>query len=300
MGGVAGGRLAAAVSAAGGFGLVGGGYGDVAWLRRELDAAGAWRIGAGFITFALDGRPEVLDIALERQPPAVQLSFGDPSAYSERIHDAGALLICQVQTVAEARRAVEAGADVVVAQGQDAGGHGRSGRGVMGLVPAVVDAVSPIPVVAAGGIGDGRGLAAALLLGATGVSLGTRLYASREAISDEQARAALVAASGDDTVRTPAFDVVRGPAWPAGYDGRVLRNRTVERWDAAAGDPETVAALAEQYRAAPEDDYQVKALWAGEAVGLVDRVDPVEHIVGRIIAEAAEALDQVTAHMRRV
>ncbi|HRE01461.1 MAG TPA: nitronate monooxygenase, partial [Ilumatobacteraceae bacterium] len=193
MGDTAGGRLAAAVSAGGGFGLIGGGYGDVAWLEREIDAAAGARVGIGFITFALDQHDGALDVALAARPVAVQLSFGDPRPYAERVKAAGALLICQVQSRTEIDHAVEAGADVLIAQGSDAGGHGRGDRATMGLIPSVLDRVGDTPVVAAGGIADGRGLAGALALGAAGVCMGTRFLASAEAISTPAEAEALVA-----------------------------------------------------------------------------------------------------------
>jgi nitronate monooxygenase len=138
-------------------GLIGGGYGDAKWLTREFEAAGVGRVGVGFITWSLAKRPALLDMALERCPAAVMLSFGDPAPFVERIKRAGATLICQVQTVAMAREAVAKGADMLVAQSAEAGGHGVA-RGTMALVPAIVDAVGPdLPVAAAGGIADGRG-----------------------------------------------------------------------------------------------------------------------------------------------
>ena len=177
---VSAGRLAAVVSQAGGLGLLGGGYGDGDWIEREWDRAGNSRIGCGFITWSIAKHPEVLDRALAHQPAAIMLSFGDPRPFAPRIHAAGARLICQVQTVAQAREAVEAKADIIVAQGTEAGGHGMS-EPLFTLLPQVVDACPDTPVVAAGGIADGRGLAAALLLGAEGVMMGTRFYASQEA-----------------------------------------------------------------------------------------------------------------------
>jgi len=177
---VSAGRLAAVVSQAGGLGLLGGGYGDGDWIEREWDRAGNSRIGCGFITWSIAKHPEVLDRALARQPAAIMLSFGDPRPFAPRIHAAGARLICQVQTVAQAREAVEAKADIIVAQGTEAGGHGMS-EPLFTLLPQVVDACPDTPVVAAGGIADGRGLAAALLLGAEGGMMGTRFYASQEA-----------------------------------------------------------------------------------------------------------------------
>lgn len=289
MGGVAGGALAAAVSNAGGLGLIGGGYADPDVLSRELAAAGGSRIGVGFITFALEQRRSSLDIALDHGLAAVQLSFGDPSPFVDQIHAAGSLLISQVQTVAEAQQAARAGADVIIAQGQDSGGHGRAGRGTIGLVPAIVDAVGPIPVVAAGGLADGRGLAAALMLGAAGVTLGTRLYASAEAIADAGALGLLSASSGDDTVRTAAFDVVRGPAWPAGYDGRVIANQFVQRWRRDLDGPQA-RALELAYEQAAEGDYTVKELWAGEGLDLIHSIEPAATIIAAIVGQASQCL----------
>jgi len=176
-------RLTAAVSTAGGFGILGGGYGDATWLSEELDRLAAHRVrfGVGFITWSLARQTHLLDLALERKPAAVFLSFGDVAPFVERIHRAGALAICQVQSIALATQAVAAGADILVAQGTEAGGHGAT-RGMATLVPEMVDAVgADVPVVAAGGIADGRGLAAALMLGAAGVLMGTRFYATSEA-----------------------------------------------------------------------------------------------------------------------
>lgn len=295
MGDAAGGRLAAAVSDAGAFGLIGGGYGDPAWLARELELAGDSRVGVGFITFALEGRPEALRLALDARPPAVQLSFGDPRPHADAIHDAGALLICQAQTTEEIDLAVAAGADVIIAQGRDAGGHGRPDRGTMALVPGVVDRVAPTPVVAAGGIADGRGLAAALVLGAGGVALGTRLLASTEAISHPAEADALVRHSGEDTVRTSAFDTIRGPAWPAGHDGRALRNDLIDAHD--RGEPH--ADLRARYRRAARDDISLRPIWAGEGLDLITGVHPASQIVASILREAAAAIGAVGSRRAR-
>ena len=284
MGDTAGGRLAAAVSAAGGLGLIGGGYGDPEWLATELDIAGDARVGIGFITFALDERPRALRIAIDARPPAIQLSFGDPRPYADDIHASGALLICQTQTTDEVQMAMEAGADVIVAQGQDSGGHGRSRRATMGLVPSVVDTVSPIPVVAAGGIADGRGLAAALMLGAAGVTMGTRFFASTHALSSSTEATALVAARTDDTTRTPVFDLVPGRArWPAGHDGRAVRNRLTDEW-AQRGD---LAEAGRMFEASAADDFDVRPLWAGEGLDLITAIETPASIVAEVVADAA-------------
>ncbi len=290
MGDSAGGRLAAAVSNAGALGLIGGGYADPHWLEAEINNAAGASIGIGFITFALDKRPDTLTVALDSNPVAIQLSFGDPRPYVDSIRQSGARLICQVQSPDELALALEAGADVIIAQGQDAGGHGRPDRALMGLVPSVVDEVGDTPVVAAGGIADGRGLAAALMLGAAGISLGTRLLASREALTTEAEAALLVSGRSHETVRTEVFDTIRGPGWPTGYDGRAIRNRLVDEWDAGAGKPRLHAMYAE----ATSGDYTLKPVWAGEGLDLIRSIEPAATIIDVIIAEAVERLGQAS------
>jgi nitronate monooxygenase len=299
MGSAAGGRLAAAVTNAGGLGLVGSGYASADTIRNELAEAGNARVGIGFITWALEKHPAALDVALDARPAAVMLSFGDPTPFTSRIKDAGCRIICQVQTLAQAREAAAAGADIIIAQGRDAGGHSGMTRGTMGLVPAVVDAVAPIPVVAAGGIADGRGLAAALALGAAGVSMGTRFTASRESLWDQGMKAAALAAGGDQTEQTRVFDVVRGAPWPASYPGRALRNAFSARWH---GREEALAvdrqAQENAYLATAPDDFATRVVWAGEGVDLVNDVLPASEIIERIVAQAAAILIQ-GAHMVR-
>lgn len=291
MAGVAGGALAAAVTRAGGLGLVGGGYVDRDWIAREWTALGNVRAGIGFITWRLDGDPAALDEALQRGPAAVMLSFGDAAPYLPRIPAAGAVAVCQVQTVADARRAADAGAQVVVAQGADAGGHGAS-RGTFALVPAVVDAVAPVPVVAAGGVADGRGLAAALAMGAAGVLVGSRFYASREAIAHPAAKAQAVAGSGDHTVQSSVFDKVRGYAWPAPFRLRTLRNAFTERWHGSERAMDAVIdAVREGYaEAAAAGDFGEAAVVVGEAADLIRDVPAAGELVERMVREAEEAL----------
>jgi nitronate monooxygenase len=291
MGAVSGGALAAAVTNAGGLGLVGGGYGNVDWMRTELGkvrsaARGPW--GVGLITWAIT--PAAFEVALESRPHAFMLSFGDPHPYAPAIKAAGCKLICQVQNIEQALVARDAGADLIVAQGAEGGGHGAT-RATLTLVPAVVDAVAPLPVIAAGGIGDGRGLAAALMLGAHGVLIGTRFYASNEALCSDDARNRIVAAKSGDTQRTRIFDIIRGFDWPMEFTGRALRNRFFHQWH---GRESELTAVSEAERPAYWDatrkgDHDTAVVWAGEVVDLIDSVESAAVLVEGIAAEA-EAL----------
>lgn len=291
MAGIAGGALAAAVSGAGGLGLIGGGYGDRAWLEREFDKAGTARVGVGFITWALARDPDLLALALERKPAAVMLSFGDLAAFAPAIHRAGIPLIAQVQTVEAARRAGLEGARVVVAQGTEAGGHSGQ-RSTMALVPAVVDALPSTPVVAAGGIADGRGLAAALMLGAGGVLCGTAFYAAKESLAHRNAKAVALTASGDDTVKGSVFDAIRGYTWPAPWSIRTLRNRFFSDWEGEVGDLARQQARHHPAFAAAqaEGDTAIAPVIVGEAVDLVRAVEPASAIVDRIFTGAKARL----------
>lgn len=294
MGSCAGGQLAAAVSNAGGFGMIGGAVGDTEKLKAEFAAAGNAKVGVGFITWMLEDQQDLFAAALDRSPAAVMLSFGDQTAYAPAVKAAGARLISQVQTVEMARQAVDAGADIIVAQGQEAGGHGISGLGVFSLVPAVIDAVGPeIPVVAAGGVAEGRGLAGALALGAAGVLVGSRFAATTESLWPAGKKSALLAATGADTVRTDVFDILRrGQPWPRPFDGRALRNETTDRWHGQEqdlyGDLPTEQAKFNDAEAA--DQAARSAVWAGEGVGAIEAVEPAGSLVERIVDEAARHL----------
>ncbi|HLI10456.1 MAG TPA: nitronate monooxygenase [Alphaproteobacteria bacterium] len=294
MGGISGGALAAAVTRAGGLGIIGGGYGDRAWLERELDAAGEARIGIGFITWSLARNPALLDLALTRSPVAVFLSFGDPRPFVAKIRARGAKLILQVQTLREAREAQELGADLIVAQGTEAGGHGTTRRALFPLLPAVVDAVAPTPVVAAGGISNGRQLAAALMLGTAGVLVGTRFFAAKESLGHANAKARIVAAGGDDTLRTHIFDIVRELDWPKAYTGRAIANELSRRWHGAEAG--LGAALKEEkprYAAAVQaGDFETAVIFAGEGLDLVCDIPTAAEIVERLASEAEELLER--------
>ncbi|MDF3300544.1 NAD(P)H-dependent flavin oxidoreductase [Streptomyces tropicalis] len=293
MGGSAGGALTAAVSRGGGLGLLGSGNGAPDWLAREvpLITQGTDRPwGVGLLTWQIDAR--AVERALEYEPAAVMFSFGDPSAYAERVRRAGAALIVQVTDLEEARQAVDLGADVIVAQGTESGGHGaRHGRSTLPFVPLVVDLAHPVPVLAAGGIADGRGLAAALALGAEGAVVGTRLQATAEALVHPSTAAALVEGRGEDTERSRVLDIVRGSAWPSRYTARTLGHRHLDRWRGR----EAELAADPQARAAYEEDVgrgEVPPLpvWAGEAVDLVADLPPAADLVAAMAEQAEAAL----------
>ena len=292
MGGASGAELAAAVSNAGGLGLIGGAYGDASFLSRELDAIHAkttrkW--GVGLITWKAG--EEALEAALSHKPDAFFISFGDPLKFSRQIQAAGCVLICQVQDVESARRAKEAGANFIVAQGTEAGGHGTNTRSTLPLVPAVIDAVTPTPVLTAGGIADGRGVAAALALGAAGAVIGTRFCATRESLLHGAAKDRLMRAQSGDTVRTSVFDTVRGYEWPASFTGRALRNRFQEEWEGKNGGLRDNEPAREGYRTAQRNgDFDTAVIWAGEAVDLVSGLPAAGELLSTIGRHAQQEI----------
>lgn len=295
---VSGGRLAAAVTQAGGLGLIGGGYADAEWLQTQVGLADGARVGYGFITWSLARNPGVLDIALEQRPAAVMLSFGELQPFADRIHAAGVPLLAQVQTLDQAGQALAAGAEVIVAQGGEAGGHGMSVRSTFTLVPEVVDFVadrSPDTlVVAAGGVSDGRGLAAALALGADGAVVGTRFWATPEALVSARAQQRAVAAGGDDTLRTRVYDLVRRLEWPTGYNARALSNAFLDTWhgneaELSAQLPEAIGAYE---KALAAQDFDTAAILIGEGVGRIREVRPAADIVSDMVSEAAHILNR--------
>lgn len=291
---LAGSRLVRAVSGAGGFGILGGGYGDRTRLETETaklkDFSGPF--GIGFITWSLAKQPELLDIALAAKPRAIMLSFGDPRPFAEKIRQAGALLICQVQSEDMARQALDAGANILIAQGTEAGGHGAS-RTTLDIVPAIIDlAAGRVPVVAAGGIADGRGLAAMLMLGASGVLMGTRFYASIEADAADEAKRRICAANAGETVRGVIPDWSRNIFWPAPFTGRTLINEHVRRWTGHEVDlMQNVGGVSAEYFAArAAGNFDVAVVFAGESVGLIHDIPPAAEIVERIVTEAEQLL----------
>ena len=287
-----GGALAAAVSRAGGLGLIGGGYGDPAWLEEQFDAAAGTRVGVGFITWSLRKSPSLLTEVLKRRPAAVMLSFGDPRPFVDEIRAAGARLICQCQDMGHVMDALEVKADIVVAQGAEAGGHGAL-RGTLTFVPEVADYLAlhapQTLLLAAGGIGDGRGLAASLILGADGVLVGTRLWASEEALVREGHHRAILETDGDGTLRTTVADIARQIPWPRGFTARIRRNAFTDRWHGREEDLErNVKTEGPRYRQAfMEGDPENTGVWFGEVAGLIRAIEPAGVIVERMSSDAA-------------
>jgi nitronate monooxygenase len=294
MGGSAGGALAAAVSNGGGLGLIGGGRSDFEWIGPQIDYAKShtrkpW--GIGFLSWALVS--ETLQQSLEFGPSAVMLSFGDPRAFAPAVRASEAKLIVQVVNLDEARVAVDVGADVIVAQGTEAGGHGGT-RATLPFVPAVVDLVSPTPVVAAGGIADGRGLAAALTLGATGALVGTRFNTCEEAIVDSEVIKAVINGHGEDTERSGVFDIARGIGWPARYTGRTIRNEFLDRWRGREVDLTADAVARDEYREAERSgDMRVVPVWAGEAIDLITESLSATDVVRTMASDAEDTLRRI-------
>lgn len=298
MGVMAGGRLAAAVSNAGGFGLIGGGYGDEAWLDREFAAAGSARVGCGFITWSLATKPHLLDLVLARQPAALMFSFGSPAPFAPRVREAGVPIICQVQSMSHAREALDVGADVIVAQGNEAGGHSGH-RSTFTLVPEIADLVAQLApetlVVAAGGVGDGRSLAAALMLGADGVLIGTRFIATTESAAPRGFCEAIVAADGDRTTKTRTVDIARNYHWPTSeFVARVLNNRFVATWhgreDQLAEEPTRTAQSRLYWEAFHTGDAENTGVLMGEAVGVIQSVESAVRVIDDMVGQAERLL----------
>lgn len=292
MAGPAAGALAHAVSAAGGLGTIGvGSAATTEFVRDEAAIAGDGGVpfGIGLMAWAVQRRPELLDAAVAAHPALVSVSFGDVAPCVAPLHDAGIVVASQVHDVAEAKHAVRAGVDLIVAQGTDAGGH--TGRvGTLPLLQLVLDAVDR-PVLAAGGIATARGVGAALAAGAAGVWVGTALLASPETASSDAARAAIVQARETDTVLTSVFDVAQQIPWPAGWAGRALVNEMTAEWHGREVELAAVAPeVAERIRsAAREGDYRRAYLYAGQGVGAVTRIRPAAEIVAEL-CDGAERL----------
>ncbi|KDN76903.1 NAD(P)H-dependent flavin oxidoreductase [Streptomyces olindensis] len=304
MGSVSGGRLATAVTRAGGLGLVGVSYGDAAFIDEHVAQAaqggGVW--GVGCVMFTFDERPGLWDKVLGYAPPVIALSFGDADQvrrYVASAADSGAHVVVQVHDPEQAAVAVQAGASVLVAQGAEAGGHHKT-QATLPLIPAVLDLTQgAVPVVAAGGFADGRGLAAALALGADGVMMGTRFAVTEESMGTPGFKSSLISGATADLVDTRAFDVVRGIPWDEVYRARSVSNAFTRAWtgrDAELAarrgeiEPEWAAAVA-------RDDTSQRALFAGEVLDLVQDVRPAASVVRDTVTEAEAILRGLTARL---
>jgi enoyl-[acyl-carrier protein] reductase II len=248
--------------------------------------------------FAVNHIPQSLDeeafeATLTLQPAVVSFALGDPGPLVQRAHDAGCLVMLQVTTVQQAEEGAQRGADIIIAQGGEAGGYGGD-IGAMTLVPQVVDAVAPVPVVAAGGIVDGRGLAAVLMLGAVGVNVGTRFLASKEAPIEEGWQQAILQARAEDAVKAPALNAINPLPGTAGYGTvlRALRSKFLDEWNAKL---EEAAAkrwnlLADLSAASRERRRQEGIAGAGQSAGAIKDVLPVAEIIERMVSQAEVCL----------
>lgn len=297
MGGVARAELAAAVSNAGGLGMLGMIRMPADFIREQVQKTRALTdrpFGVNLVPPVAPppGVEAQFEVCLEERVPVISLFWCDPTPFVERCHAAGIIVMLQVGSVEEGRRAVEAGVDIIVAQGMEAGGHVRGSVGLLPLLPTVAEAVSPVPVVAAGGIVEGSGLAAALALGADGVWVGTRFVASEESEAHPDYKKRLLNASDTDTMYTEAFHI----GWPPRSPHRVLKNPLTE----GVGPPEgPVARVRSQDRIVEvppfasgtptihtEGQTELMANYAGQGVGLIREILPAARIVEQMVAEA--------------
>nr|WP_275585939.1 nitronate monooxygenase [Geodermatophilus sabuli] len=301
MAGVAGGALARAVSLGGGLGMIGVGNAAAPEFVAEQAAIAAADddvpFGIGLMAWAIADRPELLAATIAARPALVSVSFGDPAPSVGPLHDAGIAVAAQVNTVADVTRAQEAGVDVLVAQGTEAGGH-TGQRALLPLLQEVLT-LTDRPVLAAGGIATGAGTAAALVAGAAGVWIGTPLLACPEALNSPAARARVTAAAGEETVLTRAFDVAQGLAWPARWPGRALVNDFSRTWHGReaelAGSPDAARRVVEARRSG---DLDAAPLYAGESVGLVTGERSATDVVRELTADAERTLRAVPRLLR--
>jgi NAD(P)H-dependent flavin oxidoreductase YrpB (nitropropane dioxygenase family) len=306
-GGGAGPELASAVSNAGGLGLLGMGGAPAPLIRkaiRDTRARTTKPFGVGLLLPLLSGG--AIEVCVEERVPALLLFWGDVRPHVDEAKRAGIPVLVQVGSVEEAKDAAAAGATAVIAQGFEAGGHVRGTTSLAALLPAVMDAVKPLPVIAAGGIANGRGVVAALALGAQAAMMGTRFVCSEESRASREYKERIVRARAEDTVHTMLFDV----GW-SDAPHRVLRNKAIEEWETAGrpesgrrpGEGEIVGRMTfhgtkvdvPRYSVANpmtdfEGDMEYVALYAGESCDLVNDVKPASAIVRDVVREAEEVL----------
>ncbi len=276
----AGGALARAVSGAGAFGMLGFDEDEteaqIAEQVEILRQSPPVRYGIGLVAWVLERRPQLLDLAIAAKPKLISISFGDPAPYVDRVHQAGILLASQVQSRAWAQTALDAGVDILVAQGTEAGGHTGSAVGTLPLLQIVLD-MTDKPVIAAGGIATGRGLAAVLAAGAAGAWIGTPFLLAEEARNTQAARDRIRGSDETQTIYTRVYDRVTGKGWPSEFGGRALRTAFLERWTGREDE------LLQNQAARAQFDPKEK-IYAGQSVGLLHEVRPAGHIVREIVA----------------
>ena len=298
-----GGQLAAAVSRVGGLGTFGGtnDFGPE-WLRQQIAHVRSQTggpFGVGFITQLIEYNTANIEIALEERAPVFIFSFADPSPWVRRAKDAGAVAICQVQSLELAQQSVDAGADVLLAQGNEAGGH----TGETNLLPLLVDLVERyphLPVLAAGGITTGRALAGVLAAGAEGASLGTAMLATQEAVEVPPAfKEQVLMSDGQDTAFTRLYDLLGTRPWPDGIAGRVYRNRLVREWDGRDAEilarREELASDVAEARA--RHDTELSAVYMGQGAGHINAIRPAGDVVQDICQGAEDILRNVPARV---
>jgi nitronate monooxygenase len=302
MAGAATADLAAAVSAAGGLGMIGASLsGGPDWLREQIRLVRERTdrpFGIGLISSSPD-TDELVAVAIAERVHAISHSFSDPTPYVGPAHAAGIKVLAQVQTVAQAATAARAGVDVIAAQGTEAGGHTGSSSGSLPLIPATVDVAGGIPVVAAGGVADGRGLAAVLLLGAEGAWIGTRFVVSRESTYGDARKARIVVATTDDTILTRAYDLATQAPFPADIVERVVRNDFTDTWHDREADVVARRAEVRAQLGAAAGDTRIAKVASGTVAGLIGSVEPAGAIVRAIVAEAERILRERPGQLLR-
>ena len=289
-------ELVAAVSNAGGLGSIGAVFESVERLRQQVARVRELTDRPFIINHVVPLlNEEAFAFTLEARPAVISFALGDPGDLVERAHGVGARVVHQVHTVRQARQAVERGVDAIIAQGGEAGGQGLAqGPSTMVLVPQVVGVVDPIPVLAAGGIADGRGLAAALMLGAQGANIGTRFLASIEASAAEDWKQAVLSTESEDVMRFEVWKEIMPTTSPTAYATvpRVLPTSFIEQW---RDHPEEVQRQAERLRgeimnALREGRGHELVPFAGQTAGMVRDILPAAEIVRRMVVEAERAL----------
>ena len=296
MGSATSAEFAAAVCNQGGLGGIGSLFRTTAAIKRDIDEVRELtnrHYAVNHIPATLDA--EAFRYTLQARPAVISFALGDPGDLVRRAHDAGSLVMLQVTTVAQAIQAAERGVDVIIAQGGEAGGYGGN-VSTMALVPQVVDAVSPTPVVAAGGIFDGRGIAAALMLGAVGVNLGTRFLASKEAPISDEWKQAIAGAKSEDTMKAYVLNDISPLPGTAGYCTvlRSLHTLFLDEWSAKRDEARRDRdRLRDQIVATHQTGRQHETLLtAGETAGGIKEILPVAEIMRRLIAEAEAVLSR--------